>query len=227
MLVNNTRPIRVMGGVKMKGFKLVALFAIIATFTACSGSGDRKGSLFGSEEAQPVSEIENRGIPENVPLSEPDRGDTVEVIQQETAQEINAATTSQEETLSDSESLATSEALADVPAKEFEPVVFFEYDQFNVSDEGLETVKHFATLLTESETLKLTINGHTDERGSPEYNLALAEKRANSTQEAFVLFGVAKSRIEVISLGEEQPLIDDHTEAAYAKNRRAEFNIYE
>jgi len=108
---------------------------------------------------------------------------------------------------------------------QFQPIIFFGYDQFSINDEGLATVKHYATILEQAENKNIQLIGHTDERGTPEYNLALGEKRAKSVEEAFMLYGVNANRIEVITLGEEQPLIDQLNEAAWAKNRRVEINI--
>lgn len=109
--------------------------------------------------------------------------------------------------------------------KTIEPRIFFGFDQYNVDEEGLAIVKHYANILVDNpeETIKLI--GHTDERGTPEYNLALGEKRAKAVEEAFMLYGVSSKRMEVITMGEEQPYIDGHYEEAWAKNRRVEIVI--
>ncbi len=109
--------------------------------------------------------------------------------------------------------------------KTIEPRIFFGFDQYNVDEEGLAIVKHYANILVDNpeETIKLI--GHTDERGTPEYNLALGEKRAKAVEEAFMLYGVSSRRMEVITMGEEQPYIDGHYEEAWAKNRRVEIVI--
>jgi len=108
----------------------------------------------------------------------------------------------------------------------FEPIVYFDLDQYELDDKSLETVKFFSHRMLESYNLQVKITGHTDERGTPEYNLALGEKRAKSVEQAMALYGVDSSRIEVISLGEESPVDIDSNEAAWQKNRRAEFRIY-
>ncbi|GKT12116.1 MAG: peptidoglycan-associated lipoprotein [Thiomicrorhabdus sp.] len=107
----------------------------------------------------------------------------------------------------------------------FEPVVYFALDQYELDDEDLETVKYFSHRMLESYQLQVKIKGHTDERGTPEYNLALGEKRAKSVAEAMMLFGVSESRIEVISYGEEQPVDAGNNEAAWQKNRRVNLLI--
>jgi len=110
----------------------------------------------------------------------------------------------------------------DALAQTFEPVIYFGYDQFIVDDISLETVKHYASILVDNPDEKIQLIGHTDERGTPEYNLALGERRAKAVAEAFMLYGVNTNRIEVISMGEEVPADLGHTEAAWAKNRRVE-----
>ncbi len=107
----------------------------------------------------------------------------------------------------------------------FEPIIYFELDQYELTDQNTKVVKHFAQEMLNNERLTVKIKGHTDERGTPEYNLALGERRAKSVAEAMMLFGVAEPRIEVISYGEEMPVDAESNEAAWQKNRRAELEI--
>ena len=111
-------------------------------------------------------------------------------------------------------------------AIEFEPVVYFDYDQNALSDEAIQTVRYYAQILLDEPMKRVKLLGHTDERGTPEYNLALGERRAKAVQEAMMTFGVEPDRIEVISYGEEKPAVEGHDEAAWAKNRRVEIVIY-
>lgn len=104
----------------------------------------------------------------------------------------------------------------------FEPVIYFGYDQFMLDDGSLATVQHYATILVDNPDEKIQLIGHTDERGTPEYNLALGERRAKAVAEAFMLFGVSDNRIEIVSMGEEEPAVAEQNEAAWAKNRRVE-----
>ena len=108
---------------------------------------------------------------------------------------------------------------------ELKPVVYFAYDQHTVSDKGIEIVKYYADILSESQEEKINLVGHADERGTPEYNLALGEKRAKAVKEVFMLYGVQSSRIEVTSFGEEQPAVDFSNKMAWSKNRRVEIKV--
>lgn len=105
------------------------------------------------------------------------------------------------------------------------PVIYFDYDQYQLSEDGMATAKHYAQILAVNPNAMLELHGHTDERGSPEYNLALGEKRGNAVAEAMMLFGVQQQRIEVISFGEMQPDIAESNEQAWQKNRRVEIVI--
>ena len=105
------------------------------------------------------------------------------------------------------------------------PVIYFDYDQYQLSEEGMATAKHYAQSLAANPMAQVELHGHTDERGSPEYNLALGEKRGKAVAEAMQLFGVPQQRIEVISFGEMQPDIAENNEQAWQKNRRVEIII--
>lgn len=104
----------------------------------------------------------------------------------------------------------------------YEPVIYFAYDSDNVTPEGREILKYYADKLLAQPNVRVRLEGHTDERGSPEYNLALGERRAKAVQEVLVLYGVTPDRIEVVSYGETHPAVAGHDEAAWAKNRRVE-----
>ena len=89
----------------------------------------------------------------------------------------------------------------------------------------LTTLAENAAVLMDNPSVKIRIEGHCDSRGTEDYNLALGEKRALAARDYLVNFGIAQSRISVISYGEERPLDPAETEKAWAKNRRAEFDI--
>ncbi|MBN8486641.1 MAG: peptidoglycan-associated lipoprotein Pal [Burkholderiales bacterium] len=101
-------------------------------------------------------------------------------------------------------------------------VVYFDFDSFVVKDEFRSVVEGHAKLLQANRQRQVQIEGHTDERGGREYNLALGQKRAEAVQRALVLLGVGDKQLEAVSYGEERPADAGHDEAAWAKNRRAE-----
>jgi peptidoglycan-associated lipoprotein len=103
-------------------------------------------------------------------------------------------------------------------------VIYFDYDSFTVRSEFQPAVDAHSRFLTSNKARKIAIEGHTDERGGREYNLALGQKRAEAVRRSMTLLGVAESQIEAVSLGEEKPAQTGSTEEAYARNRRAEVN---
>jgi peptidoglycan-associated lipoprotein len=102
-------------------------------------------------------------------------------------------------------------------------VVFFDYDSFVVKAEARPVIESHARFLQANKQSKAMLEGHTDERGGREYNLALGQKRAEAVQRALVLLGVPDSQIEAVSYGKEKPAAQGADEAAWAKNRRVEF----
>ena len=103
-------------------------------------------------------------------------------------------------------------------------VIYFDYDSFSIRPEFQSAVDAHSRFLTSNKARKIAIEGHTDERGGREYNLALGQKRAEAVRRSMTLLGVAESQIEAVSLGEEKPAQTGSTEESYARNRRAEVN---
>lgn len=202
----------------MKQLKLLFLLALVGSLAACSGTP--KKSLFGDEgeAAQETSSSSEAETTDLGGLKPAEQGGSVEVIG------ANEGLNAEGQAL-DGQSLSDVEGQnlnPDALGKTYEPVIYFDYDQFSVNDDNLQTIKHYANILLDNPEQKIRLVGHTDERGTPEYNLALGERRAKAVAEAFMLYGVSNQRMEVITMGEEQPQVDGHDEAAWAKNRRVE-----
>jgi peptidoglycan-associated lipoprotein len=102
--------------------------------------------------------------------------------------------------------------------------IYFAYDQSSLTDGGKATAEAIAKLMQDAPEMTLRIEGHADERGTNEYNLALGERRAQAVQQYLVSYGVDVSRVTVLSYGEEKPATDGKEESAWAMNRRAEFS---
>jgi peptidoglycan-associated lipoprotein len=98
---------------------------------------------------------------------------------------------------------------------------FFDFDSYALRGNARAALDQDAKLLREHTEVQITLEGHCDERGTVEYNLALGEKRANAARDYLVAAGVASPRIQVVSYGKERPFENGHDEAAWAKNRRA------
>lgn len=104
-------------------------------------------------------------------------------------------------------------------------VAYFAYDSYSLGGDAREALKYNANWLKENASATIQIEGHCDERGTTEYNIALGEKRANAAKDYLVRLGVDASRVSVISYGEERPSDPGHDESAWGKNRRAAFVI--
>ena len=109
-------------------------------------------------------------------------------------------------------------------AMQFEStMIYFDFDKSNLRPDAQATLRKQADFLQANPKAKVIIEGHCDERGTTEYNLALGDRRANSAKAFLVNLGVSESRLTTISYGEERPLDSGGTEMAWAKNRRAQF----
>jgi peptidoglycan-associated lipoprotein len=101
-------------------------------------------------------------------------------------------------------------------------VVYFDFDSFVVRDEFRSLIDAHARTLASNKAKRMLIEGHTDERGGREYNLALGQKRAEAVAKSMALLGAGQAQVEAVSFGKERPAMEGHDEAAWAKNRRAE-----
>jgi len=101
-------------------------------------------------------------------------------------------------------------------------VIYFDFDSYAVKDEFRPIVEAHAKLLKANSGAKEVAEGHTDERGGSEYNLALGQKRAEAVVQQMKVLGVGDSQLEAVSYGKERPAVDGHDESAWAKNRRVE-----
>ena len=101
-------------------------------------------------------------------------------------------------------------------------VVYFDFDSYTIRDEYRPLIETTARSLAGARSKRVTIEGHTDERGGREYNLALGQKRAETVAKAMTLLGVNADQVEAVSFGKERPAASGSDEAAWAKNRRAE-----
>lgn len=103
--------------------------------------------------------------------------------------------------------------------------IHFDFDKYDIREDAKPILKSIADYLIKNNNHRVLIEGHCDERGTNEYNLALGDKRARAAKEYLVSLGIPSSRIDTISYGEEKPLCKEHNEDCWAKNRRDHFII--
>ena len=101
-------------------------------------------------------------------------------------------------------------------------VVYFDYNTDNVKPEFASLIQAHASYLSQNSNRKVRLEGHADERGSREYNMALGQRRSNAVRKATSVLGVANERMETISFGEDKPKANGRDEASFAQNRRVE-----
>jgi len=106
----------------------------------------------------------------------------------------------------------------------------FDFDRYTIPTEGLEIIKQDVNILNamlekRGKYIRVTIEGHTDERGSEEYNLALGDRRAKTVKDYLINVGFAEKQLLIITYGKERPKVDEHTPEAWAANRRAHLTV--
>ncbi len=176
---------------KMNGAKYWVLIGSVLLLSACANS--------------------NNGAVTDVP-TEP------EVTEPEVTEPVVAEPTESVETEAVMEDDNTQESLDSAAS---DSLVYFGYDRYDLTAGSREKLQSQATWLMEHPTVKITVEGHCDERGTREYNLALGDRRANSVKNYLVALGVDPSRIHTVSYGKERPAVTGTGESAWSKNRRS------
>lgn len=118
------------------------------------------------------------------------------------------------------------DAINDVTSPLSHQVIYFDFNASEIKSEYRDLVTWHGRYLASNSDMKVRLEGHTDERGSREYNIALGDRRAQAVSRVLLFQGASKDQIEVISYGEEKPVGLEHTEAAWSKNRRVQL-VYE
>lgn len=114
------------------------------------------------------------------------------------------------------------DAIDDPGSQLSDRTIYFAFDSSRVEEEYMPIIERHAAYLTQYPDVEVRLEGHTDERGSREYNVGLGARRADSVGQLLQAYGVAGGQIETVSYGEEVPAVDGHNEEAWAKNRRVE-----
>ncbi len=118
----------------------------------------------------------------------------------------------------------TGQAETGQPPANVERVIYFDFDSYTVKPEYLATLEAHARFLNADRQRRVVLEGHTDERGGREYNLALGQKRAEAVRRALALMGVQDAQMEAVSFGKEKPAVTGSGEEAWARNRRVELS---
>ncbi|WP_299196599.1 peptidoglycan-associated lipoprotein Pal [uncultured Amphritea sp.] len=130
----------------------------------------------------------------------------------------DATPTTTTQAVSDSSMSGTS--MADI--KNLATVFYFDFDQTQVKAEAVQALRGHAKYLVANPSASVVLEGHADERGTREYNMALGERRAQAIARVLTVNGVSSSQIELVSFGEEKPVVMGHNDSSWAQNRRVE-----
>ncbi|MBI2026713.1 MAG: peptidoglycan-associated lipoprotein Pal [Deltaproteobacteria bacterium] len=103
--------------------------------------------------------------------------------------------------------------------------ILFDFDMYNIREDARGILERNAQYLKDNSSVEIQIEGHCDERGSNEYNMALGQRRANAAKHYLVGLGISANRLSTVSYGEEKPVDETSTPSAWDKNRRAEFRV--
>ncbi len=142
---------------------------------------------------------------------------------QNTSESVGPSTSTQgAESSGVGSSALSAEQQAMEAAKAAGVIIYFDYDRAEIKSEFVPVVAAHAKFLNGHPQQKIRLEGHSDERGSREYNIGLGERRAQAVRRALMLQGVTENQITTVSYGEERPAVQGSDEAAYAKNRRVE-----
>ncbi len=192
--------------------KKTIVFALSATLLAsCSTKEVKQGAEDLYQKVMPRAQLVDNGTQENIIAKDNASFNTTFV-------EGSHLTTAQA-------SSATKAAVSSLKDAGVQFTLRFDYDNFEISQANTDEIIKHANFMRDNPSLRLRLEGHADERGTREYNLALGENRALAVKEVLSLYELS-SRVDVISYGEEKPLIDQHDEKAYQQNRRVDF-VYE
>jgi peptidoglycan-associated lipoprotein len=113
--------------------------------------------------------------------------------------------------------------MAEAPASIELKDIYFEFDQSRIRSDAMNTLNANGKALLADPTVRVTLEGHCDERGTVEYNLALGDRRARSSKDYLVSYGIDAARLSTVSYGEERPFVQGHVESAWSQNRRVHF----
>ena len=190
---------------------LVSALTAAALLAAC-------GSTTKLDQPAPVATSAAARVPAATPAA-PSGAATASGTPQSQVATVDLASRAAPGTTSGAAPTAPADAMVTAPSQR---VVFFDFDSFAIRSDFSGMIDGHAKFLGLNRDKRMTIEGHADERGSREYNLALGQKRAESVLRSLVLLGVQESQLEAVSFGEERPAVEGSNETAWAQNRRAE-----
>ena len=200
--------------------KVIASSVLVAFLGACSTTGETTDTTASTQAALVAAEAQAQALAE----AEAQALAEAQILAEATVQaEANAA-----EAALQAENDATAKAAAmaqqedEKNAQALAHIIYFDFDQSTIKAEFRAALNGHAAYLSQNPSANIVLEGHADERGTREYNIALGERRGNAVSRYLVVQGVSVDAIEVVSFGEERPVNAGHDSASWAENRRVE-----
>jgi len=213
------------------GLAVMVLFLSVAFLTGCTKKATLKEEAVVAREQKPDVQAPVKAVADDQASRE--RALRDQALREQALREQALREQAEKEAATKAAREAAEKAKRDAAAKaaailkELQiPDVNFDFDKYNLKPEAQAILKASAPAYLKYREYKLVVEGHCDERGTAEYNLALGDKRASEAAKYLMDLGIEKERIKTITYGKEMPLDNGHDEAAWAKNRRAHFVIF-
>ena len=213
--------------------KIIASSVLVGFLAACSSTGEttdatastQAASLAAEAQAVEQAQAEAQAQAQAEVEAEAKAKALVEAEQAAAAAaqaEAEAQAQAQAEANAAAEAAAQALAQQEEAAKALAHIIYFDFDQATIKAEYRTALNGHAAYLSQNPSAKIVLEGHADERGTREYNIALGERRGNAVSRYLVVQGVSVDAIEVVSFGEERPVNEGHDSASWSENRRVE-----
>jgi len=205
--------------------KVIASGVLVAFLGACSTTGETTDATASTEaalvaaEAQALAETQALAEAEALALAETQALAEAAVQAQAEADAAEAALQAENEA---AQAAIIAQQQEEAEAQALAHIIYFDFDQSTIKAEFRAALNGHAAYLSQNPSANIVLEGHADERGTREYNIALGERRGNAVSRYLVVQGVSVDAIEVVSFGEERPVNAGHDSASWAENRRVE-----
>lgn len=202
--------------------KIIASSVLVAFLAACSSTGETTDASASTQASQVAAEAAALAEAQALKDAQAQAAAEAQAQVQAQAQAQADATAAQQAANDAAAQVAAQQQQAQDAAQALAHVIYFDFDQATIKAEFRTALNGHAAYLSQNPSARIVLEGHADERGTREYNIALGERRGNAVSRYLVVQGVSVDAIEVVSFGEERPVNAGHDSSSLAENRRVE-----